>query len=175
MANSIAIVLGGAECVMAEFELAKKLCDEAGAPYTVFAINDQIAAYSGECIAVTLHPDKLPSWLVQRANEKFPIPFERWSNRPAKQVTHTTRDLGGSSGFFAPKIAKEKQMRSILCGVPMLVEAKHFVRHKPWHAVGHFRKAWTAHKTEFMPWIRSWSGWSSEIYGKPDLEFINGR
>lgn len=168
----IALIIGGAECAMDDYKRASDLCNSANIATKIFIINDMIASFPGEVIAVTLHPDKLPGWLLQRQNAKLPIPSERWSNRPGKQVTHTTKDWGGSSGLFAPKIAKEKGLKSILCGVPMLVEGMHFVRHQRWSACSAFRKPWGTHKAEMLPFMRSMSGWTMQEYGTPDPEFL---
>ncbi len=169
----IALIVGGAECAMAEFEQAKVLMN--GHSYTVFAINDMIPIIPGEIIAITLHADKLSPWLEHRLNAGFPKPLQVWCNRTSRFVSNTTRDWGGSSGLFAAKIAKEKSMHSILCGVPMLVEANHFVRHQRWAACHAFRKPWLDHKLEMASFIRSFSGWTAEQYGVPSLDYINGK
>lgn len=170
--NGIALIIGGAECAMEDYKKASDFCFSFSITPKIFIINDMIASFPGEVIAVTLHPDKLPNWLIQRNNNKLPIPSERWSNRPGKQVTHTTKDWGGSSGLFAPKIAKEKGLKSILCGVPMTVDGMHFVRHQRWSACSAFRKPWLERKAEMLPFIRSMSGWTAQEYGQPNSEWI---
>lgn len=167
---NIAIIVGGAETALAEYELAAAMCVNHNVE--IMVINDMIATFPGTVTAVTLHPDKLTQWLDRRKRDGL-LPVKAvWSNRPAKLVTNTTRDLGGSSGFFASKIAKEKGRKSILCGVPMTVEGNHFVRHQRWSAALAFRRPWVTYKNEYAPYIRSFSGWTKQEFGEPTTEFL---
>lgn len=169
----IAVVVGGAESTMTEVDQARALCVECGCEPQFFVINDMISLFPGEVIAVSLHPDKLPGWLNQRSNNGLPAPLEVWSHRPNKiGVTHHTRDWGGSSGMLAAKIAMEKGLRSILCGVPMTVQDKHFMRHQPWNACSAFWRAWITHKADLAPHVRSMSGNTRDLLGAPDAEWL---
>lgn len=170
----VAIVVGGAENVMAELAWARELCREANAEPTFIAINDCIPLVPEDIIPVTLHPERLERWLAERASKNLPMPAEIWAHRKHQRVTHATDDWGGSSGLFAVKLAKEKGFeRIILCGVPMRQDAGHVVRHSPWGACRAFEGGWKKHKAEIAPLVRSYSGWTRELFGEPSLEFLS--
>lgn len=57
----IALVVGGAEGVEQEVEVARQLCTRAGATFEFFACNDMISKLPDPCRAVTLHQGKLHS------------------------------------------------------------------------------------------------------------------
>jgi len=170
---NVAVVVGGAESVWAEVELAKALCKEANRTPEFFIINDMIAVFPGEARAITLHPAKLQQWLDQRRNTKYPEPTQVWCHSLNRLVTNHTLDWGGSSGLFSIKIAREEDFKKILlCGVPMTVQDNHFVRHQRWNACTAFQEPWKVHLHEIKPYVRSFSGWTAEQLGKPTVEFL---
>ncbi len=171
-AHRVAIIVGGAETVDKEVEEAKALCRQVGIEPIFLVINDKISLFPGECWAVSLHPDKLLGWLDQRRRNGHPVPQQIWSHRATRSVSHNTKDWGGSSGLFATKIARENGMLVLLCGVPMTVEAQHFLRHVRWVACHAFRRAWERHRAELAPYVRSFSGWTEELFGRPDEAFL---
>lgn len=177
--SDVAVICGGAEGIFSEIELARKLCEQADALANFFVINDLIAIFSGQCRAVTLHPDKLLTWLAVRRAENLPPPDSVWAHRKNALVTHTAVQFGsggaesGSSALFACKIAREQGFDKILlCGAPMDTQAKHFMRHRPWAACDSFRDAWKTHQVLFAPYARSFSGWTAELFGRPSIEFL---
>ena len=169
--QDIAIVLCGGGDPLAELARAIELCGDK--PHTIFAGNDQIAEYSGRIDhAVTLHPDKLDMWLRQRASNGYPPVGTIWSHRPHVNVQRWSRDWQGSTGLIATKIARELGFTHVLlCGVPMTVEADHFLRKAPWKAAYGFRKGWTVHSREIRKYVRSFSGWTKDLFGAPTAEW----
>lgn len=170
----LAIVVGGAECVwddLGRIKTGMTLRNE-----TWFLVNDMMAEYKTDpgrpVIAVTLHPPKLNDWLAERARNGLPRPDAVWAHRPANElVTNHTEDWAGSSGLFAVKVARQLGFEQIiLCGVPMQVEQRHFIRREPWGAAMAFRAGWERHRANIAPYVRSMSGWTKELFGEPDLK-----
>ena len=79
-----------------------------------------------------------------------------------------------SSGIFAAKVAMEDCERVILAGVPM-THGKHFTRNKAWSELNSF----TAGLQEAIPHmkgrVRSLSGLTEKLLGRPDPEWLAGR
>lgn len=158
----VAVVCGGGPDVEAEIAKAKEMY---GGSCDFFVINDMIPRFPGECVAITLHPSKLKDWLPLRGS--YPAPKQVWAHRKFAGVSNVTEDWMGSSGLFAIKVAMQLgYAKIVLCGVPMTDE-KHFVRGEAWTAVAAFKKAWVKHKDEIAPFVRSFSGWTAEQFGRP--------
>jgi hypothetical protein len=180
MNNTAAIVIGGAQNVWRELEDAQRLCREAEVSCEYFVTNDMISRFSKQCIALTLHVDKLPAWLADRSANGFIPPLTVWicekeTKKPAALfATHTTTDWGGSVGLFATKVAIQEYYmdKVILCGVPMKRDAGHFVRGRPWDDVLTFERRWE----KYIPWlknfVRSMSGRTQEWLGEPTKEWL---
>jgi predicted SAM-dependent methyltransferase len=174
-ASTVAIVLGGATCWRQDLESARKLIGNL--PFRVFAINDQIKTFPDECVAVTLHPDKLVgpiAWLNGRRKAGLPEPEQIWAHRKAPEITHDTgMDWGGSSGLFAVQVARREGHQKIIgVGVPMTVGGAHYIRGQKWQSAIAFRPSWIRYKNEIAPHFRSMSGWTAEIFGTPDEAFL---
>src|SRR5260370_4391042 len=56
----------------------------------------------------------------------------------------------------------------------MEAEGSRFVRKHRWVACLAFRHSWDKHKEEIKPFVRSFSGWTRQIFGYPDVEFLGG-
>lgn len=178
----IAIVVGGSQRVWEDVSAAERLCHDSGLTPRYFACNDMIQRLPEPCIACTLHPDKLGTWMTQRqCANKYPMPSQVWSHeggdnlaRRNPYITHRLKDWGGSVGLFSYQVAREREHdRIILCGVPMTRD-NHFVRGTPWNAQPAFTRSWENHREEMRPYVRSMSGgWTEELFGKPDANWIN--
>jgi hypothetical protein len=173
----LGVVVGGGQFVRKEYDQAKATCERLGIDHVAFVVNDMIPLFAGRCHAVTLHFDKLLMWLTERRANGFPPPVEVWCqrdkiNRPF--VTRVADEFRGSSGMLALYSALAWGCdRILLCGVPMN-EALHFKRGKPWAEVKDYQDAWRAHRDELAPRVRSYSGWTMELFGRPTDEFIRG-
>lgn len=173
----VAIVIGGAECVWADYEQTKALLGPIVEykDWTTFVINDSIPLFPDWVDhAVSLHPNKFKDWAHKRNELKLNIPYRVWAHRAAPLVTDHTKDWGGSSGLFACKVALELGYRRIiLCGVPMDEKAKHIVRGVPWQPARAFWRAWETHMKDIKGFVKSFSGRSCGHLGAPTLEWLN--
>lgn len=172
--QDIAIVVCGGGDPLAEYNEVVSRCVINELPYRTFCGNDMIAEFPHQIdVAGTLHPDKLHLWLTKRTSYDRDAPKMIYAHRPFNNVTHWTRDWQGSTGLFLVKIAREMgHTHIVLCGVPMTVEANHFVRHEPWKACHGFRRGWTSHVVELKNYVRSYSGWTQELFGAPTDEWL---
>jgi SAM-dependent methyltransferase len=184
---SVAVVVGGAANVLEEIAQTSALLNRVMSAQPAFppqvewfVVNDMIARFRGECIAITLHGQNLKSWLAHRSEHGYPPPASVWTHRMADAAygaTNFTEDWRGSSGLFAVKVARERGYeRIILCGVPMDQSVGHITRGATeWKAASMFRTGWIQHHFEFAPYVRSHSGWTKERLGAPDENWLAGR
>jgi hypothetical protein len=178
LTKPIAVVVGGGGDVLHEVEQTRALLD--GVQATWFVINDMISEFDGDCVGVTLHPNKAKDWLSARARTRRLPPSQVWAHtkgdrrHPFAGITDVADDWRGSSGLFAVAVARQLGYdRIILAGVPMTKEGGHFKRGPGhWNACDSFRLAWDNRRTALAPFLRSWSGWTREAFGEPDLSFI---
>jgi hypothetical protein len=169
---TVAIVVGGAQGVLAEAAEAATLCPDS----KVYFTNDMIAEFPYRGVAVTLHKAKLDTWLHLRRACAYPEPDAIWcqSQNNARGVTHRLDEWGGSVGLFAVKIAlHEGHNRIILAGVPMSPEKKHFLRNTPWTVGRVFWPTWVLHDRELKDVVRSMSGRTRHHFGAPTLEWLH--
>lgn len=178
-----AIVLGGGGTVWADVEQALSL----GRYAEVWACNDVAAVWPGRLDgAVSLHPDKLPGWLAQRAKAGLPAPRKVFGQLTTTLVRipkgveliedkFPGQTRCGSSGLFALKAALDHCDRAVLCGVPMEPRGAHFFHPAEWWAAHHYRTAWEEALPEIKDRARSLSGWTRELLGAPTASFVAGR
>lgn len=168
--KDVALVVGGGGDPLSEFDAARALCEICKKSYATFVCNDLLALFPRTVdYACTLHPDKMLPWTALREKYGHPLPFgSMWAHRPYKGFTNHTKDWQGSSGLFMTKIAREEgYTHIILCGIPMTVEADHFVRHQRWHAAPGFLRGWHRQEAILRPYLRSMSGWTQTTFGAP--------
>jgi SAM-dependent methyltransferase len=174
--DKLAVVVGSAECVYEELEQAQHLIRQAGVTnVTYYVANSMIPLFEADCVAASLHPEKLKQWLKEREDNGFPKPSQVWVHRQnaLPEQTHQTPDWQGSSGLFCVKIARESGFeRVLLCGVPMTPEAGHVVRKQKWGQCAPFQPAWKQYKHYLKPHVRSFSGLTAELLGIPELSFL---
>src|SRR5579864_863054 len=173
--KDVALVVGGGGDPLSEFDAARLMCEAAGKTYTTLVCNDLLALFPHRIdFACTLHPDKMIAWTVLREKNGHPLPYgSTWAHRPYKNFTNHTKDWQGSSGLFMTKIARETgYTHIILCGVPMTVEAEHFVRHQRWNAAPGFIRGWNHHEAQLRPFVRSMSGWTQATFGSPSFLWL---
>lgn len=171
----VALVVGGGGDPLSEFDAARAMCEVAGKSYATFVCNDLLALFPHHIdFACTLHPDKMISWTSLRERNGHPLPYgSTWAHRSYQNFTNHTKDWQGSSGLFMTKIAREDgHTHIILCGVPMTVEAEHFVRHQRWNAAPGFLRGWHRREAQLAPFVRSMSGWTQEKFGAPTFVWL---
>lgn len=177
-----ALVIGGARCVWDDIVAARPL-----GPYSMtIVVNDMISHWPGVIdYAVTLHPEKMSGWLIDRAKWGLGAPMRTASHASdggtgftpdliMNHKTHRTMSLGASSGLFATLVAMENKKRAVLCGVPMMAEEAHFFCDDYWEDVSGFIGEWDRMKTHIAPYVRSMSGWTRGLLGEPTKEWVHG-
>lgn len=179
---TVAVILGGAKDVWAELSALKSMRE----PDVCIAVNDAGTTYPHRLdYWVTLHLEKLGSWIQRRITNHYPDPYSIYTHR---ELTHRERnnlfytpslfryntgDLGGGSGLFACKLAIELGFEKIvLCGIPMTREGAHFFDERPWKDAEKYRSAWLKHASTLDNQVKSMSGWTMELLGKPTLEWL---
>jgi predicted SAM-dependent methyltransferase len=173
---AIAIVVGGALCWEEDLQKALNFCSQYHMVPEFYAVNDHIASFPYDVVACTLHPDKLNGWLGTRSNNGHPYPKTIWSHEGSRPLGNNLnvqrlKDWGGSTGMFAYQVARSYGHKVIFCGVPMNNEPNYF-RKQRWTAVTAFTRAWQARHPEMKPYARSMSGWTAELLGQPDEEWL---
>lgn len=150
-------------------------------PCPVFGVNDAAAEYPGQLAAfVTLHPEKLSMWLDKRRTAGLPELNEVIAHEAHPLVTRVMdyrwpgMNASGSSGLFATKAALEKAERVALCGVPMTAAGTHYTESTFRNDVGGFLGAWEIALPYLRERVRSFSGWTGELLGKPTPEWLVG-
>lgn len=179
----VALVLGGAGNVWDDVEAALKLGTYAGA----VACNDIGAAWPGKLDAiVSLHAEKLGMWAERRRRAGYVLPerilthHQARSGRIPPAVTGTTEFKfpgqieTGSSGLFALKVALDDCGfdRAVLCGVPMQMMPGHFFDASPWDGANAHKLGWNQALPIIKNRARSMSGWTAELLGSPDKEWL---
>lgn len=179
----IALVLGSADCVEEDASTALSLFD----PDCVIAVNDMIARWHGPIDhAVTLHVENLSGWLKSRRDIQAERPVT-WSHNGCRSLgrlsllaDHLLEDWKGSSGLHGVQVALELGMRAVLCGIPM--DSRRHVpgqssatwNGEPWpqRQIDSFRNGWLEHRPHLSASVRSMSGWTAELFGKPDAKWL---
>ena len=88
-------------------------------------------------------------------------------------------DVGGSSGLLAVTVALElgkenqDQLRIVLAGVPMDPAAGNFrAPSVPWAEATVYHPAWEERAEALKKNVRSMSGWTAELLGKPTAAWL---
>jgi hypothetical protein len=172
------LIAGGAACVWADAEAAFALIDEAH----VFAVKHVASVWPGPITAlISLHPEKLGATFKARQRRGLDMDFKVWTHKRSSDRGRASgridcvlpaADWGGSSGLFAVQVARHiGYEKIILAGVP-IDDSAHFNDPAPLERPARYRQAWLAHRAEIAPYVRSVSGWTSEILGKPDIAWL---
>lgn len=161
-----ALILGGADCLWCDLGAL-----EVWKPDVVIATNDAIAAYPDRIDhAVTLHPEKLVRWRMERWKNRGNGDYETWSRPDTPDGVDRTLSgwSSGSSGMLAVGVALSVGADSVvLAGVPMQAGAAHFFDPSPWNDVWHHREAWEKRADELRGRVWSLSGWTRDLLGAP--------
>ena len=176
--RKIAFVLGGAACVWDDLEGARTLCT----PDIVCCVNDIGVDYSGRIDHwVSFHSELLTRLILKRKKRGYADAANLWTGKarhrdaPKGIKTHGTR--GGSSGMLATGIMCDRVHAThiILCGVPIDGGMPHYHNRdnkNPWIDARYYHKHWRDNLDAFRKRVRSMSGWTSELLGRPDEEWL---
>jgi hypothetical protein len=177
--RKIAFVLGGAECVWKDLEKARKLCT----PDLTIVVNDIGIEYPHPIdFWVSYHSNMLTRWAAKRDGLGLPRPREFWTgsvlNSGSPRGTRTHKNTGGSSGMLATCVAIDgNATHTILIGIPMDVNMKHFNDKnygRAWKDGKNYLHHWTLKAPEFDGKVKSMSGWTAELLGRPTKEWLEG-
>jgi hypothetical protein len=173
--GAVGLVIGGSPAVWEEFAAAQALVGDRA--HEVIATNHAGRLFGGDIDAwVTLHPELFEPWREERARARLNTDYRAlvYAGRKAVSGTEPYRQRwNGSSGLFAAQLALEVLGCAgvILCGVPLEREAGHFQTPGAWKMADHYREAALKAKAEGAP-IRSISGWTADLFGRPDEEWL---
>lgn len=181
------LVLGSANCLFKDIEKALTLGEFQG----VVVVNDATIYWKGEVTAAaSLHSDQFPIWLRTREQKKWPMPGRVFGHAVHGRVTLLETKLvtdyvphmypdqkdSGSSGLFGVKVAIDELGfdRVVCCGIPMTAEARHLNNERPWGGAANHRRGWLQAKGHISNQVRSVSGWTMELLGKPSVKWLEG-
>jgi hypothetical protein len=200
----IALCLGGAERVWCDLEALARLAKVDAAPHEhgkpcvkhgrtrhkiptdwpgpVIAANDIAVHWPHQLDhLVSLHAEKIQRWRRARTKAGYPDGYLVWLTENSKLSDRLLPFRHkGSSGMYAPRVAKEVGATgSVLCGVPLTI-SQHF-RESGEHKIGmrwpHAEKyweVWQACEKELRAWnVKSMSGRTRQLLGAPDREWLN--
>lgn len=149
----------------------------------VMAVNRAGASYPGRLDHwVSLHPEQLGGFMAARAEIGGNIDCTTWCQRgdPTTRVDVVPQamECSGSSGLYAVRIALGvlRAARVVLAGMP-IDNSPHFYDGE--RLIGPafvpYRPEWRrAAQEEFADRVRSLSGWTAELLGRPDPTWLEG-
>lgn len=175
---TVAFILGSANTLEEDIRAALDLCP---LPDTVIAANHAGRDFAGPLPHwVTLHTEKMPKWVEERAAAGYPPAENYWTSNvktiPPEhaQLYRRAETWDGSSGLLGVTVALQLGYdRIILCGVPLDKRAAHYDDGKPWMDAPRYRHAWTRRRKKMLGKVKSMSGWTQSILGAPDYSWIN--
>lgn len=178
---STAIVIGGANSAWSDLDAARKLCTFDH----VVCVNHAGIHYDGPVSAwASYHVELLwRMWIPARASAGNPTAESYWTamyrgRRLGPRVPLKMRTLegaGGSSGLLGARVGAALADRVVLCGIPMDASYEHYDKPGPWKECDKYRRYWEEKLPEIGGKVRSMGGWSAELLGKPDAEWLAGK
>lgn len=169
-----ALVLGGAETLPRDRIDALALF----APDLIIASNHAGRDEHGRVDHwATMHPELFPMWMRARALAGLPPAGQLWHARhrqtdlPSKPI----ESWGGSSGLLCVAVAFELGCSHIvLAGVPMQKMSRHYDDPRPWNEARQYWPAWERKLPQLQGRVKSLSGWTQELLGRPTGEWLDG-
>lgn len=175
---SWALILGGAECVYEDLQLAIK---DFGQPDVVVAVKDIWIEYPKVDHVATFHIDRIPRELIRRRALGYADPKVIWTYKGVREprgIGIEVRKMhmrGGSSGLLGAFVALQVADRGVLAGIPMNPGMRHYHNRKGGKAWGEAR-IYTPHWEHNLHFltdrIKSMSGWTREKLGAPTKEWV---
>jgi hypothetical protein len=172
----LALILGGADCLFDDIEAALELT---GPGPIIIATNHAGRDYHGHVDHwVSMHAELLAFWANERAKAGRGPAGRLWSAAHRQGGTSSIDRIaspGGSSGLLAVFVGLELGLdRLILCGVPMQPAARHYDDMRPWTEARQYLPAWRRAVPTIVDRVRSMSGATADLLGRPDEEWLNG-
>ena len=171
----IAVILGGARCVWDDLRAAKALIG--GRPHLIVAANHAGTRYEGDLDAwVSLHPDFFANALPRRVRAGLNKPplYAPTKHSDSPGIKPVAPRWDGSASLYAAQIAL-KQLKAgkvILCGAPLDADAGHIAIPGPWGHSERYRAGFLAAPASVTGMIRSMGGWTADLLGHPDADWL---
>lgn len=174
----IALILGGARSVWDDARAALALIGDG--PVMIVATNHAGTRYPGNLDAwVSLHPDFFANALPRRLNAEFnkPLLYAPAKHPDTPGIKPVAPRWDGSSALYGAQIALKqlKARKIILCGAPLDSEAGHIVIPGQWCPPDRYRAGVTEALPEIEGKVRSMGGWTADVLGQPDRDWINAK
>lgn len=167
----IALVLGGAASVYDDVEAALDLGEFDG----VIAAKRIGNHWRGRIDAwVSLHAGQKAGLIARRAKHGLP-PIGRLFEFGDVPHLYPGQTNPGASGLFAVKVALDElgYDRVVVCGVPMS-PTPHFDVPTAWRAAEGYQTGWRQALPHIADRVRSMSGFTEQLLGRPDAAWIAG-
>lgn len=167
----IALILGGAACVYEDVEAALDLGEFDG----VIAAKRVARRWPGRIDAwVSLHAGEKQNLIARRERYGLP-PIGKLFEVGDVPHLYLGQTNPGASGLFAVKVALDElgYGRAVLCGVPMS-PTPHFDVPVAWSAADYYQTGWRQALPHIADHVRSMSGWTEQLLGRPDAAWIAG-
>ena len=180
----VALVLGGALSLWSDIRAVEAMIgahwDTVG---IVIAVNMAGVHWPGRLDHwVTLHPEfyfaggnptpRTGPWKSLRLGNSDYWVWTFTGHKHAASVHRTLSHPGGGSGLLAVHVALRLGCpRIVLAGMPIDAGA-HFDRPGKWTAADRFQPEWEADVPKLGGRVRSMSGWSAQLLGRPTAEWI---
>lgn len=170
-----ALVLGGATSLFDDEAAARAMGFE---PDILVATNhagrDREGPVDHWC---SFHVELLPMWIAARRAAGRPDAGQLWGCHkraaPEGLELRYAANWGGSSGLLAVTVALELgATHVVLAGVPLTREGEHYDKPGLWRDAGNYRGRWIHRATDMDGRVRSMSGWTAELLGKPDPAWL---
>ena len=170
-----ALCLGGADTLAADREGAELLL--AGREYLVIACNHAGRDEPGRIDHwATMHPELWKLWVPARAAAGHPPAGKLWHARHRRTdlESEAMESWGGSSGLLCVKLALDLGCSHVvLAGIPMLKTARHYDDERHWTEARQYWAAWEKRLPALRDRVRSMSGWTAKLLGRPDRRWLD--
>lgn len=171
----LAAVLGGARGVWAELSELETMLGQR--PGLIVGTNDAGVVYPGHLDAwATLHHERFAEWRRRRTGNQN---YRAFIHAPlVGLVAEVARERwSGSSGLYAAQVALQELGATgvVLCGVPLDADRAHFFNGAPWTDADVFRRGFEAALPVIRDTVRSMSGWTRDLLGFPDPQWLKDR
>lgn len=168
-----ALILGGARCLAEDEATARGIFE----PAAIIACNHAARDHPGPLDHwATFHPELFPLWIAARRKAGHPPAGQLWHarHRQSPLASKPIEPLGGSSGLLCVKVALDLGFsRIVLAGVPMLKTECHYDSERHWIEARQYWPAWERAAPAFAGRVRSMSGWTLKLLGRPSAEWLN--
>ena len=180
MAEALRILcVGSAACMRADLAEAAVLGVSEAEGWVVVAVNHAGRDWPGELPHwASFHCELFPRWIPERQAAGRTPAGELWTGehrgQPPGLSLKRAPNWGGSSGLLAVSVAlKLRAERVVCCGIPLDHEQGHFDKPEvKWRDATNYRRGWVSHQVEMADRVRSMSGWTAGLLGRPDAEWL---